>query len=187
MSATRRIRSGAVTAALVGSLVAAWTSPARAPQAGEPPAPGYPPCTKVGDDGDNVLKGTKHRDVICADEGNDVVYGRGGNDVLFGGPGVDRIYGEAGADEIHGWLGQDRIFGDSGSDQLNGEIGDDLVVGGSGADLLIGAEGGDCLVATYGLGNDELKGNLGFDRYEADPGDEVNGSNEQASDCWAHG
>jgi hypothetical protein len=52
----------------------------------------------VDDDGDDVIKGTKKRDVICADEGN-VIYGLGGNDVLFGGPGQEDVYGGKGTDE----------------------------------------------------------------------------------------
>jgi Ca2+-binding RTX toxin-like protein len=52
----------------------------------------------VGDDGDDVFKGTKKRDVICADEGN-VIYGLGGNDVLLGGPGQEDVYGGKGTDE----------------------------------------------------------------------------------------
>ena len=90
---------------LLGTLVsalAAGIGPAWAPTVGEPPAPGYPPCTIVGDRNgratDDVIHGTKHRDVICPDEGNDIVYGHGGPDVLMGGLGRDRIYGRAGAD-----------------------------------------------------------------------------------------
>src|SRR5919106_941680 len=87
-------RALTLIAALIGLMLVAQPE-AWAPTVGQPPAPGYPPCTKVGDDGPDVIKGTKRRDVICPDEGNDVVYGRGGNDVIFGGNGVDRLYGGA--------------------------------------------------------------------------------------------
>jgi hypothetical protein len=160
--------------------------PAPAPTVGKPPAPGYPPCTKVGDDGPDIIKGTKRRDVICPDEGNDVVYGRGGNDVLFGGNGVDRLYGGPGDDEFHAWRGNDKLFGEEGNDRLNGEIGNDLLVGGPGRDVLIGASENDCMVATDGE-VDKLKGNLGHDRYEADDVDLIDGSNESKADCWARG
>ena len=142
-------RTLTLMAGLVGLMLLAQPE-AWAPTVGQPPAPGYPPCTKVGDDGPDVIKGTKKRDVICPDEGNDVVYGRGGNDVIFGGNGVDRLYG------------------------------------GPGRDVLIGASQDDCMVATDGE-VDKLKGNRGHDRYEADPIDIIDGSNEQAADCWAGG
>jgi Ca2+-binding RTX toxin-like protein len=168
---------------VVGSLLVGVT-PAWAPRVGEPPAPGYPPCTKVGDDGPDVIRGTQKRDVICPDEGNDIVYGRGGNDVLFGGDGVDRLYGGPGDDEFHSWRGNDRLFGEEGNDHVNGEIGNDILVGGPGRDVLIGASEADCLVAADGE-VDKLKGNLGIDRYEADDIDIIDGSNENAADCYA--
>lgn len=158
--------------------------PAWAPQVGQPPAPGYPPCTKVGDDGPDVIRGTKKRDVICPDEGRDVVYGLGGNDVLFGGDGNDRLYGGPGDDEFHSWRGADRLYGEEGNDHINGEIGDDILVGGPGRDVLIGASENDCLFALDGESGDKLKGNLGHDQYEADDGDIIDGSNEQAADCY---
>jgi Ca2+-binding RTX toxin-like protein len=177
------VRIVVTAVALVGLLFEA-ALPAWAPRVGQPPAPGYPPCTKVGDDGPDVIKGTRRRDVICPDEGNDIVYGRGGNDVLFGGNGVDRLYGGPGEDEFHSWRGNDRLFGEEGNDRLNGEIGNDIVVGGPGRDVLIGAGEDDCLVAADGE-VDELKGNTGLDRYEADDIDDIDGSNESRADCYA--
>lgn len=178
------VRTAVAALTVAGSLVFG-ALPAPAPTVGQPPAPGYPPCTKVGDDGRDVIRGTRHRDVICPDEGNDVVYGRGGNDVIFGGNGVDRLYGGPGKDEFHAWQGNDRVFGEEGNDQLNGEIGNDILVGGPGRDVLIGASQDDCLVATDGE-VDRLKGNLGADQYEADDIDIIDGSNENRADCYAH-
>ena len=184
MSATRHsLRFLTLTVGLLGLFLVGQPE-AWAPTVGQPPAPGYPPCTKVGDDGPDVIKGTKKRDVICPDEGNDIVYGRGGNDVLFGGNGADRLYGGPGDDEFHSWRGNDRLFGEEGNDRLNGEIGNDIIVGGPGRDVLIGADQDDCLVAIDGE-VDTLKGNQGSDRYEADPIDDVDGSNENAADCYA--
>ena len=168
----------------VAASVLVGGSPAWAPEVGKPPAPGYPPCTKVGDDGNDVIRGTRKRDVICADEGNDRVYGRGGNDFLFGGPGRDKLYGGAGDDEFHGWTSRDRLFGDEGDDLINGEIGNDIVVGGPGTDEFLGAEGDDCFFAIDGE-RDVLKGHNGRDTYEADPNDDVQGSTEAAGDCYA--
>jgi Ca2+-binding RTX toxin-like protein len=179
-----RGRAWLVMTSVVLTVLVVGQPEAWAPQVGKPPAPGYPPCTKVGNDAANVIRGTRRRDVICADEGNDRVYGLGGNDVLFGGPGVDRIYGGTGDDEVHAWLDRDYVFGEEGNDHLNGEIGNDIIVGGPGRDVLIGASQDDCLVAADGE-RDKLKGNLGADRYEADDIDIVDGSNENAADCYA--
>lgn len=177
------LRAAALSLVLAGSLLA-WSSPAWAPTVGEPPAPGYPPCTKVGDDGNDVIYGTKHRDVICADEGNDVVYGKGGNDWIFGGNGRDRFYGGPGNDRFNTWRGRDRIFGEEGDDTMNGEIGNDIIVGGPGQDLFLGAEGNDCFYAIDGE-KDELKGMKGADHHESDDGlDQINGSTEGPADCY---
>jgi hemolysin type calcium-binding protein len=184
MGAKRFLHVLTVATALLGLLLMAQPN-AWAPTIGNPPAPGYPPCTKVGNDGHDVIRGTNHRDVICPDDGPDVVYGRGGNDVIFGGGGVDRLYGGPGDDEFHSWTGNDRIFGEEGNDHLNGEPGNDILVGGPGRDVLIGASGDDCLVAVDGE-VDKLKGNLGHDRYEADPDDVLDGSDEDAADCYAN-
>jgi Ca2+-binding RTX toxin-like protein len=183
MRTRRLIRLLAITALVAGSQLLGVT-PSWAPTVGQPPAPGYPPCTKVGNDAANVIRGTKKRDVICADEGNDRVYGLGGNDVLFGGPGIDRLYGGPGDDEFHAWLHRDYLFGEEGNDHLNGEIGNDVLVGGPGRDVLVGASEDDCMVAADGE-VDKLKGNLGIDRYEADDIDVIDGSNENAADCYA--
>ncbi len=157
--------------------------PSWAPTVGQPPAPGYPPCTKVGDDGNDVIRGTKKRDVICADEGNDRVYGRAGNDWLFGGNGRDKFYGGAGDDRFNTWRGRDRLFGDEGNDKMNGEIGNDILVGGPGRDEFLGAEGNDCFYAIDGE-VDELQGMKGVDNHESDPDDQINGSTEGPADCY---
>ena len=177
-----RFRVIVVAATVVGSIVVG-ALPSWAPTVGQPPAPGYPPCTKVGDDGRDVIRGTKKRDVICADEGNDVVYGRGGADWLFGGPGRDKLYGGAGNDKIRGWQHKDRIFGDEGNDWLNGEPGNDIIVGGPGRDEFLGAAGNDCFYAIDGE-VDELKGMKGRDNHESDPDDQINGSTEGPADCY---
>jgi hypothetical protein len=170
------------------SLLASGTGPAWAPTVGEPPAPGYPPCTIVGDKNgratDDVIRGTNHRDVICPDEGNDIVYGRGGPDVLMGGLGTDRLYGGPGKDEFHAWKGPDKLFGEGGDDHLNGEVGNDLLIGGTGRDVLLGAGESDCLVALDGAGGDYVRGDNGFDRYEADHNDRIRRSAEREADCW---
>jgi len=160
------------------------------PVVGQPPAPGHPKCTIVGDDRPNVIRGTNKRDVICPDEGNDVIYGRGGNDYILGGLGRDKLYGGDGNDTFRAWGGKDRVFGENGDDRLNGEIGNDILVGGPGSDKFIGASGNDCMFAVDATvenpagDKDDLSGNKGHDRYEADENDLIRGSTESKADCY---
>ena len=181
---TRSIR-WVILATLVGVVGSIYIAlPAYAPVVGKPPAPGYPNCTKVGDDGPNTIRGTKKRDVICADEGNDRVYGLEGNDWLFGGPGKDKLYGGPGDDKLRGWELKDELYGEEGNDFLNGELGNDLIVGGPGKDEFLGSSGDDCMYALDGEGGDVLKGMIGRDSYQADADDEITGSTEDEVACW---
>lgn len=169
---------------MVSTIAAAiWATPAWAPTVGQPPAPGYPPCTKVGGDGRDIIRGTNHRDVICPDLANDVVYGKGGPDVIMGGLGRDKLFGGTGDDEFHAWGGNDRIWGEEGDDQMNGETGNDTIVGGPGRDEFIGSSGNDCFYSLDGE-VDVLKGMIGQDHHESDPTDVLQGSTESAADCY---
>jgi Tol biopolymer transport system component len=67
-------------------------------------------ATIVGDDGPEVLKGTKKADVIVGNGGNDRIKGKGGNDRICGGNGKDRLIGGAGRkDRLVGGPGKDKI------------------------------------------------------------------------------
>ena len=79
-----------------------------------------PHCTIVGTPGDDVLRGTRHRDVICGRGGDDRLLGRGGGDVLRGGRGDDGRLGRRGDDELGGGTGNDRSSGGRGDDTLRG-------------------------------------------------------------------
>ena len=89
-------------------------------------------CTRVGTPGDDRLRGTRRRDVLCGRDGNDRLIGGGGNDVLHGGGGDDIIRGGPGAD---------RLDGESGSDRLHGGRGRDVFIGGSGRDAVDAMDG----------------------------------------------
>lgn len=67
-------------------------------------------ATIVGDDGPEVLKGTKKADVIVGNGGKDKIKGKGGNDRLCGGRGKDILIGGAGR--------KDRLIGGPGKDKL---------------------------------------------------------------------
>ena len=70
------------------------------------------PATKVGTQGDDVLRGTTGNDVIVGLDGNDEIRGLSGRlDVMCGGGGRDTIIGGA---------GRDRAIGGGGSDTMSG-------------------------------------------------------------------
>jgi Ca2+-binding RTX toxin-like protein len=102
-------------------------------------------CTIKGTKGDDRLRGTPGRDVICAYSGDDTIDALGGNDFVFGQAGNDRIDGGPGRDHLFGGIGADRLRGGSGPDYLYAAKGRDRLDGGSGADALYGDLGGDRL------------------------------------------
>ena len=89
-------------------------------------------CTKLGTNGNDVIRGTSGRDVICGFGGNDKIYGLGGDDIIDGGTGNDIIDGGVGNDSELGGTGKDSLIGGSGSDSLLGGDGKDLFDGGAG-------------------------------------------------------
>ncbi len=94
-------------------------------------------------DGDDVIYGTEHADVIDAGAGNDIVLGLEGDDVIHGG---------SGNDILHGGDGDDQLFGGSGDDKLYGGWGADVLYGGTGYDELYGEWGGDTYLYNRGDG-----------------------------------
>jgi Ca2+-binding RTX toxin-like protein len=68
-------------------------------------------ATVVGDDGPDILKGTKRRDVFVAYGGKDLVKGKGGNDLICLGRGKDRAVGGGGTDKCIGGAGKDKTKG----------------------------------------------------------------------------
>ena len=66
------------------------------------------PCTRVGTVGDDELRGTSRRDVVCGRDGNDTLRGRDGDDVLYGDSGADLLIGGPGMDALFGGPGRDR-------------------------------------------------------------------------------
>lgn len=70
----------------------------------------------MGNNGNNVLRGTNRSDDIFGLGGNDRLIGRGGNDDLFGGDGNDILRGGSGNDDLIGGAGQDILIGNGGRD-----------------------------------------------------------------------
>ena len=154
-------------------------------------------CTIMGTEGDDHLRGTSERDVICAlggdDEidgrggddiiragsGNDTIYAQTGNDIIYGGRGHDAILGHRGNDIIYGGLGDDEIWGGGGddtiwggfgADEIRGEADNDTLYGEDGPDLIHGGRGNDTIYG--GTGNDTIRGNEGDDTIYGDLGDD---------------
>jgi hypothetical protein len=98
-------------------------------------------CTITGTRGDDRLRGTRRRDVICAGGGDDRISGAGGDDAIFGDGGDDRVTGDDGDDTLYGDAGDDRLDGGDGDDVLAGGDGDDDLAGGAGADHHEGGRG----------------------------------------------
>lgn len=87
-----------------------------------------------GTGGDDVLTGTRERDVIMGLGGDDVISASNAQDVVCGGAGADALSGDNGEDLLLGGFGDDTVLGGSGDDHL---------VGGPGADVLDGGRGED--------------------------------------------
>jgi Ca2+-binding RTX toxin-like protein len=123
-------------------------------------------CTISGTVGNDVLRGTDRRDVICGFRGNDWLIGKDGGDLLLGG------------------AGDDNTEGNRGNDVSKGGKGSDYISDGPGADVFRGGGGNDhCLWAADGDGNDVVDGGLGNDRYTADPGDTVRAAERKVAVC----
>jgi Ca2+-binding RTX toxin-like protein len=103
------------------------------------------PDKKVGQKGDDHLKGG---------DGNDWLDGRAGHDRLAGGTGHDLLFGGRGDDQLSGGAGNDRLFGGRGHDQL---------AGGTGKDKLFGGAGNDTFTYRAGDGTDYVDGGNGTD------------------------
>ena len=131
--------------------------------------------TRVGANGDDLLRGTNRSDTLLGKAGDDTVLGRGGGDEeLAGGKGNDRILGGAGKDIMDGGAppptetsdpprersanNSDLMLGGEAADFMDGNLGPDLIVGGVGEDVLFDGEDrhGSRDVLSGGEGNDVL-------------------------------
>ena len=139
--------------------------------------------TLFGDDGDDRLIGTPHRDRVGGGEGWDVLRGGVGADTLDADRGNDLIAGGRGRDSIQAGIGNDRSMGQAGPDSMNNDHGNDTMSGGGGRDLLGGGEREDRLYGNRGAdrlfgaeGDDFLSGHAGDDHLKGGDGsDECRG------------
>ncbi len=136
--------------------------------------------TKVGTNGDDVLRGTDEPDLLDGRGGDDTVYGEGGNDsfaegaFLVGGLGQDVVYGGTGDDDVLGGefdraegftnadKSRDVLYGGDGNDSMNGFAGEDVLYGEDGRDFLVDA------LTTGEQSEDRLFGGPGRDRLDVD-------------------
>ncbi|NJO73435.1 MAG: calcium-binding protein [Leptolyngbyaceae cyanobacterium RM1_406_9] len=84
--------------------------------------------------GNDQLRGTARRDIVCGLGGNDVILGLGGSDRLLGDSGNDRLFGDARNDTLMGGTGNDVLIGGAGNDILDGGAGKDVIMTGAGRD-----------------------------------------------------
>lgn len=86
-------------------------------------------ATKIGDDGDDVLRGTSDSDTLVGREGDDLLLGRSNGDSLVG---------DEGDDTLSGGGGDDTLIGGSGDDLLSGGTADNTFIFGpnSGEDII---------------------------------------------------
>lgn len=108
------------------------------------------PLFYFGDNSDEIVSGTGHKDRIFGNGGDDKLYGNSGHDLLSGGSGDDTLDGGGGSDLLLGGSGNDLIVGDDGDDTLKGGDGDDYLNGQWGNDVLDGGDGDDQLWGGYG-------------------------------------
>jgi Ca2+-binding RTX toxin-like protein len=89
-----------------------------------------------GDEGNNVLRGTRRDDILRGHGGNDLLFGAKGEDILDGGTGDDKAFGGGGTDTLIGQLGNDTLAGGTGDDKFLATLGDgnDSYAGGGGRD-----------------------------------------------------
>lgn len=140
--------------------------------AGVPPTTCCDELNVFGEDGDDLLVGSRGFDSLDGGAGADTLRGRGGPhgdcancspDGLFGGAGNDILYGEKGGDLLRGEGGDDVLNGGGSHDELEGGPGRDVLRGGRGTDSLAGGRGADML--SGGRGYDSALGGRGNDTF----------------------
>ena len=97
-----------------------------------PPPPGFTalsPCLVQGNNGANVLHGTRYYDNVCAWAGADRSIAGAGNDRVLAGYGNDVVYGQSGDDLVYGQWGNDLVYDRSstGADRLYTGAGRDTI------------------------------------------------------------
>ncbi len=108
-----------------------------------------PSATIIGDDADNVLRGTREVDGIDGGAGDDRILGLHGNDTIAGGDGNDEINAGSGNDIIDGGAGNDRISGRGGNDDLTGGAGNDVF-------LMVSDDEGHDVIRDFTQGEDVI-------------------------------
>lgn len=90
-----------------------------------------------GTQGDDVLYGGNHPQIIMGLDGNDTIYGGNSGDCLVGGSGADHLLGGNSKDILLGGPGNDYLDGGNAKDYLDGEDDADDCDGGNGKDDVV--------------------------------------------------
>lgn len=112
------------------------------PPAPNPPNPACASPTLTGTAGNDVLRGTRKRDVISGLAGNDTITALNGKDIACGGDGDDSVSGNNAKDRLFGDAGNDTLSGGNGKDRMDGGDGTDTCNGGRGKDTAVNCEAG---------------------------------------------
>ena len=89
--------------------------------------------------------------------GNDVLYGTIHNDVLLGGAGNDVLYAIVGSDYLDGGAGDDKLYATYANNTEKAQLKSTTFVGGTGNDFLRGTLAGDVYVFNKGDGQDIIQ------------------------------
>jgi hypothetical protein len=116
--------------------------PGPIPPGPNPPNPACASPTLTGTAGNDVLRGTRKKDVISGLAGNDTITGLNGKDTACGGDGDDSVSGNNAKDRLFGDAGNDTLSGGNGKDSMDGGDGTDTCNGGRGKDKAVNCEAG---------------------------------------------
>jgi Ca2+-binding RTX toxin-like protein len=125
----------------------------------------------IGGDENDIVGGTRFRDVIETLDGNDFVDAGAGNDKILTGQGDDIVFGGDGRDIIKAGVGNDRVFGGAGNDVIKSGAGNDWIDAGDGNNKVIAGAGNDYVFS--GVGDDTIKGGSGYDNITGFDGDDL--------------
>ncbi len=128
-------------------------------------------ASMTGSNENDIVGGTRFRDIIKTFDGNDFVYAGQGNDKVVTGVGNDTVFGGDGRDFLRTDAGNDRVFGGAGNDVVISGAGDDWIEAGDGNNRVIAGAGNDYVYS--GVGNDTIKGAGGFDTITGFDGDDL--------------
>jgi uncharacterized protein (TIGR03118 family) len=134
----------------------------------------------VGEDGDDVLYGTKGSDFFQAGKGNNTMFGNMGDNVFVAAEGNDIAYGGEGADLFYLGDGNNTMHGKNGIGIFMAGDGNNIAYGGADRDLFLFGDGNNTVHTSNGMnivmtgnGNDIIYGGSERDYLYTGAGDDL--------------